>query len=137
MKVCLAVLFSLLCTCEGATANEVMRIDARLWNDHDGQPHIGGAISNTTSGTFVRLDFVCGLAGRFGASVHYVFPRTIYPGQTQLFDLIPDYANKEFAEAIAHQKPNEKWECSSGFGVTPDGRRIKLSNIVLPPVAMP
>jgi hypothetical protein len=137
MKICLAVLFLLLCICKVANANEVMRIDAHLWNDHEGQPHIGGAISNTTSGTFVVLDFGCGLAGHFGATVHYAFPRTIYPGQTQLFDLIPAYATKEFAAAIARQKPNEKWECSSAYGVTPDGRRIKLSNFVAPPPPMP
>lgn len=67
----------------------------------------------------------------------YVFPRTIYPGQTQLFDLISDFATKDFAAAIAYQKPSERWKCSSVSGVTSDGRRIKLTNYVLPPPPMP
>ncbi|ULU25983.1 hypothetical protein DYST_02921 [Dyella terrae] len=63
----------------------------------------------------------------------YVFPRTICPGQTQLFDLTPDFGTKDFAAAIAYQKPSERWECSSVSGVRSDGRRIKLTNYVPPP----
>lgn len=137
MKASAGVFFALLFASDAAIANEEMRIDAHLWNDAEGHPHIGGAIINTTSGTFAVLAFACSLEARFSSSVHYTFPKVIHPGETQLFDLVPDFAASSFAEAIAHQRSTESWKCESVAGNTPDGHSIRLTNYVAPPIPMP